>query len=102
MNVFASVSPEAAANWIKQLPAGPLRKSAIGNYIEVIRLYDPGASARLVLKTADAAERDRCVKPCFVVWLASDPNAAKLWLKGTDFSETTKNRWLSEKPNQGL
>jgi hypothetical protein len=73
------LAPEAAANWIEQLPAGPVRESAIGNYVE-------------------AAEREQRVEPCFAVWLAWNPDAAKPWLQGADFSEAVKNRWLSEKP----
>jgi hypothetical protein len=100
LNVFAPVSPEAAANWIEQLPAGPLREGAIGNYVEAVCQYDPGAGARLALKMADATERERRVEQCFVVWLAWNPAAAKQWLKDTDFSDATKNRWLS--PKTGL
>jgi hypothetical protein len=102
LNVFAPVSPEAAAKWVDQLPAGPVRESAIGNYVEAVRQYDPGAGARLALKTADAAERERRVEQCFVVWLAWDPDSAKQWLKGADFSEALKNHWLSEKPSPGF
>jgi predicted phosphoadenosine phosphosulfate sulfurtransferase len=53
-------------------------------------------------KTADPMARESRVHECFSMWLAWDPDSAKQWLKGADFSEAVKNRWLSEKPNQGL
>ena len=60
---------------------------------------DPGAGARLALKTADPVARESRVHECFSMWLAWDPDAAKPWLKGADFSDAVKNRWLAEKAN---
>jgi len=40
----------------------------------------------------------RLVEQCFQLWLAWDPNSARRWLAGTDFSEEIKQHWLSESP----
>ena len=84
---------------MEQLPAGAVRENAIGSYLEAVRLWNPGAGARLALQTADPNVRQQRVEQCFVLWLAWDPAAAKDWLKQTDFPEDTKGRWLSEKPD---
>jgi hypothetical protein len=96
LNTYVPVAPEAAGRWVEQLPAGAVRESAIGSYVEAVRMWNPGVGARLALLTADASEREQRVEPCIVLWLAWDPAAAKLWLKGTDFSDAIKNRWLQE------
>jgi len=100
--VYVPVSPAAVARWVDELPAGQVLENAIGCYVEAVRLWDPGAGARLALKTVDPVAREHRVEQCFSQWLAWDPNSAKEWLKGTDFSDAVKSRWLSEKPNLGF
>jgi len=98
MNIYVPAAPEAASRWVDQLSAGPVRESAIGSYVETVRLWNPAAGARLGWKTADPAERERRVEPCFILWLAWDPVSAKQWLKGTNLPDAVQNRWLAEKP----
>ena len=51
----------------------------------------------MAIKTEDRVARENRVHDCFSKWLEWDPDAAKQWLKTADFSEATKNRWLTEK-----
>jgi hypothetical protein len=83
---------------VDRLPSGPLRESAIGSYVEEVRIWDPGAGCRLASKTVDAVARQQRTEQCFTLWQAWDPDSAQRWLKETDFPDEIKQRWLSEKP----
>ncbi len=102
LNIYVPVFPEAAGQRVDQLLPGGLRESSIETYVEAVRIWNPGAGARLALKTADPVAREKRVHACFRTWLAWDPDAAKQWLTETDFSDAVKNRWLSEKADSGF
>jgi predicted phosphoadenosine phosphosulfate sulfurtransferase len=76
-----------------------VREKAIETYVEAVRIWNPGAGTRMALKTADPVARESRVHESFRTWLAWDPDSARQWLKGADFSEAVKTRWFSEKPN---
>ena len=85
-----------------RLAPGPVRESAIEAYVGAVRVWNPGAGARMALQTADPTARESRVHECFGSWLAWDGDSAKQWLRDADFPEAVKNGWLSEKPNSGF
>ena len=96
---FAAVCPDAAKQWVEQLPAGSIRESAIGTYVEAASMWHPEAAARLALKTTDSVARQQRVEHCFRLWLTCDPDSAREWLKEANLTEEQKRSLLSQKPS---
>jgi hypothetical protein len=97
LNVYAPVSPEAAGELLDQLPAGPDRENAIGNYVEAALPWNPEAATRWAYKSENPAIRQQRVAPCFQMWRAWNPEAAQRWLSETNFHDELKQHWLAEK-----
>ena len=86
LGVGTPVSPELSGQWVDHLAAGPVRESAIGSYVDSVRLWNPEAGARLALKTVDPVARENRVERCVRQWLAWDPAGARKWLEESGFA----------------
>jgi len=100
LNFCVPVCPDAAKQWVEQLPSGSIRESAIGTYVEAASMWHPEAAARLALKTADVVARQQRVEHCFRLWLTCDPESAREWLKEANLAEEQKRSLLSQNPSQ--
>jgi hypothetical protein len=95
----SAMDPAGTGRWIAELPSDdPVRDDAIDTYVEWAHVWHPEMAARIALKAADAALRERMVEKALRVWLKVDPDSAKRWIADTELSEGAKQRLSSLEP----
>jgi hypothetical protein len=95
LGFWAPLCPDAARRAVEQLPVGRVRDSAIGAYVEAASAWQFEAATRLAAKVSDLAARQQRIEQPFRLWLASDPQSAKRWLKNAELKDEFKVTLLS-------
>ncbi len=76
----AANAPEAAANWVVQLPAGKTRDSLAASVGERFAIAQPAEAAQWIEQIKDQSTRDSAIYGLIRGYVAADPAAASEWV----------------------
>jgi len=95
----SAMDPAGVGLCIEQLRADdPARDDAIDAYVEWVHVWHPEMAARLAIKAADTALRERLVEKALQVWLKVDPTSARRWIANAELPEQAKQRLSALEP----
>ena len=105
MRGWAFEYPQEAGNWVKSLPPGDARDSAVKAYVSVIDGMDAGVATQWAYSIQDPTMRIEATMETFQRWLRNDDGAAAEWLQNTDLPEGLRpffERELQQRRKQAL
>jgi hypothetical protein len=79
--------PQEAGEWVKNLPPGEARDSAVKAYVSVIDGMDAGVATKWAYSIAEPTERMEVTMSVFQRWLQNDRTAARDWVEQTPLPE---------------
>lgn len=98
MQVWAYQDSVAASDWLNQQSPGPHLDAAIAGFSQAIQGLEPEAAVAWAATIQDSTRRSSQVRQYFHRWARADPDAARNWLKQTDFKTALKETLLQELP----
>jgi hypothetical protein len=95
MAFWAQRDPQAAADWMKALPEGVARDTAVQAYVGFVGGHSPERAAPLINEIKTPQIRHAHIESLAQTWLKLDKNAASTWLGSTDLPEARKKELLN-------
>lgn len=77
---WARYQPEQAAEWARQLPAGPARDQAMTSLSIAWADRDPAGAAKFAFGLPPGTSRERALEEVVSKWLTVDPTQARDWV----------------------
>ncbi len=108
---WARYQPQAAAEWIATLPAGPARDEAIVNLGESWSDANPAQAAQFAVNLPAGSVRETTLRQAITKWLTVDPDQARSWVVNTnaheDFDQAvasiaTETNLMNREPTRAL
>jgi hypothetical protein len=88
---------EAAALWIKGLPAGRSRDKAVQAYVNMASQEDPVGGLRWAEAIHDESVYQSTLQSIGLNWLRTDEAAARKWIADSRLPDNIKNNLLKQK-----
>ncbi len=90
VNIWAGVEPVAATQWVKALPEGEAKDTAVAAVARALSLRLPEEGMRWAQDIKDAEIRRQALGLCFQTWLFKDQDKPGKWLQQASLDEETR------------
>ena len=72
---------QSAGEWLATTPAGPLKNTAVGTYVEKISSYQPETAAQWATTLPPGQDRDQTFRVAYQNWPGNDAAAKDAFSK---------------------
>lgn len=90
VNIWAGAEPVAAARWVKALPEGEAKDTAISAAARALSQRLPEEGLRWAQDIKDAEIRRQALGLCFQIWLYKEQDKPGKWLQQASLDEETR------------
>ena len=95
LNVWTSVYPASASQWVSTLTPLALRDATLQAYVAAVEEWAPDSATKMAAQISDPAVRWQRVQDSLSRWWNIDEKSAGSWLESTDLPAENKRQWLA-------